>query len=425
MTIGMYEVQSWSAALCRSAHESLFEPNLESKVDAIGRLALARLASLCASMRAVTELLSRLVLRFFKAGVVPLIDDCSPRGLLRAVVGVALTTTLVVLRVLTSVAGVICPELVFGVFRLHRSLLWWGLFNRVQNTFFPFVSPLWTRDFTDRFDVPRLRQQTLQLALDHIDRAEASGEEVTHDDFRDSIWTPAVRQAVLDEAHRVVGRDGDRPRDGGVAPVGAVVPGVPDGIAPIGAAFWDAVHVAHPILERFQNDLISAIHEEAIAVCQEGLYTKDEVEDMMTAFQAIMNRAVLRAVDRGFRVEEGLGFWGDKKYHLTFADGRTVEGQAAGGLEAWEDKLIEVKRLLDRTNDGEHLSADERALLPFYLCTDLDRCRTVRADIPDPATRPLADRCFKLIAEFSTTFVAHHMPEDGEALTGAFALPEA
>jgi hypothetical protein len=153
------------------------------------------------------------------------------------------------------------------------------------------------------------------------------------------------------------------------------------------------------------------------------LYTKDEVEDMVTAYQAIMNRAVLKAFERGFQVVETEHWWGSE-HSLALADGRAIEGSAAGGLEDWKDKLIELKQLLRPTGHADHLTDDERALLPLYLCADLGRCRTVRHDLPELSTLPRVDRCFKLIGEFTTTFVGHHMPSDGGALGRAFSLPD-
>jgi len=417
MTVGIYEIHSWSATLCDSAHEALFQPNIESKVEIIGDLVLARLASLCAAARAVTESLSRFILRFCKAGIVPLVYDFSARGFFRAVVGVALSATLIALRILSSVAGVVCPELVFGVLRLHRSLLWWGLFNRAQqlNLNLPLRPEL-----QGALDTERVRQQTVQYTINRIDEREGRGAEVSHDIFRRAIWNPALTQALREESDRVLGLGGGAPH-GGAA--GAAVPPLGGGAAPLGGAFWDAVHVAHPVLEAFQRDLLGAIHEEALAVRQEGLYTKDEVEDMVTAYQAIMNRAVLKSIERGFQVVE-IGHWWGSKYSLALADGRAVEGRAAGGLEDWKDKLIEIKQLLRATGHADHLTDDERALLPLYLCADLDRCRTMRHDLPELSTLPRVDRCFKLIGEFATTFVGHHMPSDGEALGRAFSLPD-
>ena len=424
MTIGMYEIQGWSANLCDSAHEALFQPDIESKVELIGDLVLARLASFCAAARAVTESISRLVLRFCKAGIVPLVCDFSANGFLRALVGVALSVTLIAVRILSSIAGVVCPELVFGVLRLHRSLLWWGLFNRAQQLNLNLIVRADFRAALHRLDLQNIRQQTLHYAIDRIDQREWRGEEVSHEMFSNSIWNPAFRQAFREECDRVFGHDAGAPHDGGAAAVpppggGAAV----DGFAPLGADFWAPVHVGHPVLETFQSALVGAIHEEAVAVRQEGLYTKDEVEDMVTAYQAIINRAVLKVIEKGFRMEEIEHWWG-KESSLVLADGRAVEGQSAGGLEEWKDKLIEIKQLLRATGRTDHLTDDERALLPLYLCADLDRCRTVRQDLPELSTLPRVDRCFKLIGEFATTFVSRHLPPNGEALGRAFALPD-
>ena len=48
MTVGMYEIQAWSANLCDSAREALFQPDIESKVELIesGTLALCEKSNL-------------------------------------------------------------------------------------------------------------------------------------------------------------------------------------------------------------------------------------------------------------------------------------------------------------------------------------------------------------------------------------------
>ena len=416
MTVGMYEIQTWSANLCDSACDALFQPNLASKAELIGDLVLARLASFCAAARAVTESLSRLILRFGRAAILPLVLDFSMKGFFRAVVGVALSATLIVFRILSSIAGVICPELIFGVFRLHKSLLWLGLVNRVRQLSLREIDHQGPGG--ERFNIQSIRQQTFQYAMDRIEERERMGLEVSHEIFFRTIWIPSLNQAIHEERDRVFGRG---PHDGGgAAPLGGAAV---DGLPPPGAAFWAPAHVDRPVLEAFQGDLVQAIHEEAMAVRREGLYTKDEVEDMVTAYQAIMNRAVLKSVERGFRIDEIDHWWG-KESSLVLADGRAVEGRAAGGLEEWKDKLIEVKQLLRTTGRADHLTDDERALLPLYLCADIDRCRTSQHDLPELSTLPRVDRCFKLIGEFATTFVAHHLPQDGQALGRAFTLPD-
>jgi hypothetical protein len=100
------------------------------------------------------------------------------------------------------------------------------------------------------------------------------------------------------------------------------------------------------------------------------------------------------------------------------ADGTELAGADAGGLEEWNAKLKEILLLINEMPDA----ACENLL--YYLCADEEAIHRVRPDLPPRASNPTLDRCFRLIIEFYTTFIAHHMPADSSALQQAFSLDE-
>ena len=206
--------------------------------------------------------------------------------------------------------------------------------------------------------------------------------------FGEDIWRIAERQALEDE------------------------------IRGIEEQFRRPVHVPHPILEIFQGKFAAALHSEASALYQQNLYTREEIEDMVTAFPAVMHRATYKAIVESFRL---CGAAYDEKAHLgevLLADGTELAGADAGGLEEWNAKLKEILLLINEMPDA----ACENLL--YYLCADEEAIHRVRPDLPPRASNPTLDRCFRLIIEFYTTFIAHHMPADSSALQQAFSLDE-
>ena len=147
------------------------------KSTLLGDLFLARLAGLCAAVRSIEEVLSMTFWRTCKAVIEPIIFDGLLHGSYQAIVGVALVVTLTALRVLVSTAGIICPELTFGVFRLHKFLLWLGLWNRARS---------WHSLLFERaaYGNPIVRQRALQIMMALIEGREQAGAGVSHRGFR-------------------------------------------------------------------------------------------------------------------------------------------------------------------------------------------------------------------------------------------------
>ena len=103
-------------------------------------------------------------------------------------------------------------------------------------------------------------------------------------------------------------------------------------------------------------------------------------------------------------------------HDLTLINGQKVLGQEAGGLEKWKASLIEMKLLING------MSSEEKALLPYYLCADMERVQKIRPDLHNISEYPVIERCFRLIVELYTVFVARHMPPNTRALQEAFTL---
>ncbi len=546
MTMSIYELHAGASTCCSEALSLFRTPGVQPKIQAIGYLALARLASLGATVKGAMDVVARSWKRAGKIAIVLMHGRWSAEAVARTGVAAVLAVSLLALRVLCSLQGVITPELTFGLLRVHRLLLFLGLIYKVQidssavptgngrpRTWFHAISADQThrwnivmqamrqiddtgadRSGTDGLKVIWLRaiaevQQRARAALPHIEEPRRS---VGHDDT--VLRVPATPSPVGDMAAALRGGAGlpfddeddvamvpqehhffefvddseDEIEEGDLARVvadrGDDVMNRPDVVAALAGDFGRPVQVAHPILEAFHRRFIAGVRAEALAVHQQRLYTKDEVEDMTTAYLAVMHRATLRTITTSLRVIHRELLLADREAtrtdlalrdgrqlahidvllrdgetatvqeerlcngrilrtlpnchlaplrrrervvmlssdHMEIADivdidGRKVEGRAAGGLEEWQSQILEILLLF------QEMSATDQMALASYLCADEERVRNARPDLPPLSSRPIFDRCFKLVGELYTTFLAHHMPADTHALQEAFSLP--
>ncbi len=455
MTVGIYEIQSEAARLCSDAEQAFVEPYALSKVEAVADLAIARLFSLVACAKSFADTVFVLWRRAVKIIAIPFLDFFSLNSVVRSVIATVLGVTLTGLRIVSSLAGVISPELTYGVLRLHRFLLRLGLIYRSQFSYVGTLPPP-LNQLEGRINDQRWRWGIVTNALERIDDVEVHHRLLPREGFGIDVWSPAERHALAEELTFIV------------------------------EEFGRPVQVPHPILEEFQKSLPANFHSAALELCRQGMYTKDEVEDMGTAFLAVMYRATYKSIVASFRLidrelsvqrdeiiltriqvgdgqrvvlkdvrledgrqltvkEEpvrngaimrsvtlvspiGISHSSERRAlqegervcldDLVLADGRRVEGTDAGGLEDWKSQLIEILLLC------RGMSAADLFDLSFYLCNDEERLARARADLPMLSARPALDRCFKLIVEFYTTFVAHHMPSSATAMQEAFSLPE-
>lgn len=547
MTVSIYHLQATANQFCIDAYEGFSRPDLRSKMFAVGDLALARLTSFGAALKASLDLVVRSCLRIAKVVIAPFTDQWSLGSLVRSGAAAVLTVALVALRLLSSLGGIVSPELMFGVLRLHRHLLFLGLVCRSQlyTLGIPAGPGNWMQKMVRD---QQCRWAVVCRALELIDDREAKRQDLFRRSFRTEVWSVAVncvrqRERVnreREEAGRCEagpdvilvpatprpptesydGEFDDGREDGRESDVGLVlrrdlsdvalpddedlfvddepealpaaaaardddhVVDRPDVAAALAGEFGRPVDVSHPILEEFQRRFSATVHREALALCRQKVYTKDEVEDMTTAYLAVMNRTTCAVVESAFRpirrelrlasaeitrtelahdhevdtildvlcadgetasvreerlctgrvirmitddvvgrarrVEQTVWRGGERMGvdDVVFADGRVVNETTGGGLEEWKHQILEILLLL------ESMSASEREALTYVLCADEERVRTVKPDLPRLREALAIDRCFKLIGELYTTFVAHHMPRDTFALQSAFALDE-
>lgn len=390
MSFELYQVQSSSAHLCVSAREVFAEPWPESKLRAVEMVVRARLMNLqtgfIETIKAIH--LGRWVVRCVKAIVIPMCENFSLYGMSRSVFLVGLLVSIIALRVLSSVAGIISPELTFGLLRTHRFLLWLSLIQRSERAIIGRGLPGELQAIVAQMDSRRWRAGAVREAFRLIDEVDDTRTRLNGGEFRDQIWRPALQQSLMTEIERVQ------------------------------AEFNQPVHVSHPVLEQFQRKLIELIHQEVVAVVREGLYEKDEVEDMFTAYQAVVNRASFQFIESELNVSAKRDPSGLITYDLTLVDGTKIEGDRSGGLEGWKKKIIDMKLLL------WEVPTEQKALLPLFLCADTERCRRIQADLPEVASLVLINKVFKFIGEFTTSFVNHHMPTDGAVIQRAFSFGE-
>lgn len=455
MTISTYEIQSVSAQLCSEARVCFEEPKAGSVIEAVGCLVLARLCSFAACAKAIADTLFLSAKRVFKIVAIPLSDFFSLNSLVRTVIAAALAVALTALRILLSCVGTISPELTYGLLRLHRFLLFAGLIYRSQ---FPVVGelPPPLDQLGSRINDQRWRWAVVINALQRVNNVEAEHGDVLSQRFNEDIWAPAARETLAEELATLLNDFG--------AP--AVVP--------------------HPVLEEFQTTFAERVHGEALSLCREGLYTKDEVEDSYTAFLPVMYRTTYKAIVDGFRWEEkqlslqhqditvtdidvgegrkvvlkevvladgtsfsvkeealadgqrlrseavevpiGLSRTVDHRRlqdgesvcldTLVSTGGRQLDERSSGGLEVWKNSCLEIVLLSRR------MEPSMREALLAYLCADEERIHRVYPQLPPLSSNPVLHRCFRLIVEFFTTFVSHHLPSDTNGLQTAFTLSE-
>jgi hypothetical protein len=456
MTVTIYEMHAASACLCFEAKEAFEQPSALSKAEAVGNLALARLFSLAACAKSVSDTVLMFWRRVVKIVAIPFFSNFSFDSFARMAISTALAVTLTALRILSSFGGIISPELTFGVLKLHRFLLYLGCVYRSQFSYIGSAFPPPLNLIQNRINDQRWRCGIVTYVMRHVNEVESRHEILSRIRFQNDVWEPAERQALEDEVTRLL-EDFRRP-----------------------------VLVSHPVLETFQEQFSKALHREALTLCQQNLYTKDEVEDLVTAFLPVMHRATYKAIVETFRLTEKDLSLGNRDIiskeivledgrkiilkevlladgsaatvqeaplidgqiirsmptsvpvgrlckierralhdgericldNVALVDGREVAGGCAGGLEHWKQQLLEILILFHAMPEAD------RDALSYYLCADEGRILRVLPAYPNISTRPILDRCFKLIIEFYTTFVAHHMPSDSNVLLDAFALPE-
>lgn len=476
MTISLYEMQSAAAFCCSEAKEDLDQPESGSKLECLGYLVMARCLSLLANIKAITDLVPSLFSHTLKIIHIPIAGGCSFDTIVRVAISIILVASLAMLRIAISIGGILTPELTFGVLKLHKVLLYWGLFCRAQyfeiatvpNQWRGFINPqLWVAIISQYGD-QRFRSDIVRNAGESIYDQELNRSSFVRENFRQTIWNQAITDALLARLGIFLGD------------------------------FLHTVRVPHPILEEFQKSFLDNLHGEALSLLQKKLYAADEIEDQITAWNAVINCAVYKAIissicytekevalGRGeisitrLRMADGKKavfkdlFLSDgntltvreieltngaicrslakredvdgivqrgsgrieleerveqvegrvKVYNLTLADGRVIEGGDAGDLDLWRDSLLEIVLCLQEMDD-----ADKEALF-YYLCTDEERIAKVRSDLrpltDNPAENPKRKRlyrCFQLICSFSTIFMARNLPPDTRSLQDAFKV---
>ena len=483
MTITLYEMHSEAAHLCFEAQQAFAQPGISGKAEAIGFLALARLQSFFASFAACKDSILLLLKRVVKISFIPVLDNFSHDSAVRACIAAALAVALAALRILTSIGGVISPELTFGVFKLQRYVLRVGLLYRSQ---FSQPGALSDPEQLRLGDDQRWRGRVVVHAMERIDELESQGIAITQEEFRERIWCPSERKAREEElAARgvpVIIEDGLfqlRELQRRLESLSAAMTQI------IARAGQNSVSPAtYPILEAFQQSLVAAAHQEAIELRRLELYTQDEVEDVITAYMPVIRRATCKVIANGLRRREIPLLLGSTEVgfsEIVLANGQAVivkEVLLANGKRAivQEMRLVngqsirslvpsvpvgEIRRTWQRTlEDGEEICIDdlvlsdgrqvggggaggleewkdrllenlllwngmpenERTALLFHLCVDERRVARIVPDLPSLSSSPVMDRCFRLISQFFFTFVIHHLPTDSPALNEAFLL---
>jgi hypothetical protein len=456
MTLSIYEMQSQAGFWCTEAKNDFEEPTCSSKVEAIGYLALARLSSFVAFCKSVYDVGAWMWLRVVKVIAIPIFDDLSFDSFVRAAIAFPLVISLAALRILCSIAGVISPELAYGVLKLHKLLLCLGLTCKVQYVSLGSLSrlPPEIRVLVPQIHDQRWRQEAVGSILNDITERERGGRVVGKWMFKEDIWRPLMAQALGGELVRIA------------------------------QEFARPVEVSRPILEAFQRQFAESVHAEAVSAYRQRLYTQDEIEDMVTALLPILYRATYKAILQTFHVtsselrlanrkittaeiliedgqkmvlKDGVLEGGvsvtvkeiplinghplrsiivfapvgrlvsrnerqlleDEKLcvdDIALLDGTALTERGSGGLDTWKNHLIEIVLLV------KDMSESDKEALSYYLCADEARIHEVRPDLLELASRPVLARCFKLITEFYTTFIAHHMPAGSVALQEAFSL---
>jgi hypothetical protein len=479
MTMQIYDLQYAAAFSCYEAKKDLFEEcGIICKAEAIGQLALARIFSFGCLLKSLSDVFIKTGFRVAYSIVQPLVrDGFSFKVLVRQTIALALLISATALRILCSLGGVISPELTFGVFKLHRFLLLLGLIRKSQfstNRIFarlaevaqnPLIAQLLNRvsglisnDINDQ----GWRWKIVSHAMQKIEESETAHTWFTREDYK-RIWETAEREALVEELAPLL-----------------------ENARTLLEQFFQPVRVAHPDLDQFLSTFSTHLHSQALMLCREHIYSKDEIEDMMTCIEPVMYRATCSAIKGLFQrgeTELSLRNRDVRVTELELGDGQIIvlkdvvlaDGNCATVKEAplsdgqimrsvvnavpiGRPRNIEQRRL----HDGEKIvvddlifkeggrsvenasggleqwkqklleivillngmSAEAEKVLLDDLCHDEPRISRVHTGFRPIAERPSHARCANLIVEFVTTTISRRMQEDSTKLQKALTLDE-
>ena len=122
MTLIVYSGQLIAEEICSGAKREFEQPVVGAKLEAIITLIAARGLSLAACAYSFGNAVFSSGKRAIKIICIPLDEAFSPDAIVRTSIATALIVSLVFLRVVSSLGGFVSPELMFGVFKVHRFL---------------------------------------------------------------------------------------------------------------------------------------------------------------------------------------------------------------------------------------------------------------------------------------------------------------
>ncbi len=402
MTVTTYDMQRAAELLSADACRG-FE---EGSIEGIGQGLVLSIASRAVSLLALSfssTTFAKTPVKVFRSVYKIFDDEFSGRALIRVAIAISCVALLAFGRLIVSACGVISPEITYGYLRMQEHVLWLGLYCRAQTHAFPeHVS-----EMIDRVGDQRARLNIVGAAIRLLKGAEAvdTEEDGISLQFTDRIWRLAIRTVEEDHAmpdafefsRAILGR----------APVIALPadrylpPPDPDELAAYmgagGHPFLGSVVVPHPIYSAFFQQLATSMHNAVIQLDREEIFSREELEDGVTALFAVENIGLLDLIENHCSLSGSVVNFDHEA--LTFRNAGRLFGFREGGDQA--QVLARLRVLYER------IPSEEKGRIRYYLCADETRVAAKRGKLP-PMGREMREFFNDLVA-YRTRFVEKEM----------------
>jgi len=340
--VAYQKIIEWS----HDSRERFVHGNLEDKARAVGYAVGARAIAFASAIYEVSNTIRyRMLSHSFKVIHVLVDGRCSADACVRVAAHTTIFVTLFCLRTSLFFASVVSPEIFLEALQLHRPMFKLGLINKALFLTYDFLPPA-VRDRVPRGTFSfSFRGKIVELAMAEFERRQ--GEPI--DQIFGAVWANAIERAM-------------------------------------DAQLQEGVEVVRPVHVRngFFVQYLHNIHDVAVKLFQDEVFSQEEIQDMSTAYEAILNNALFRLVDEKITLGS---------YEVNYEEDALLDR-----LATHSEEFINAKRAIEALDDREkedmfrHLCCDnERFDTPWVEATARQKeCKNRMV-----ALRTRVDTCFQ------------------------------
>lgn len=347
-----------------------------------------RVTGIAITLLSLLQVLSKTPHRLHKIAKI-VAQERSLKSVIRACFTTVLCISVVSLRVFTSMAGIVLPEVLYGKCRAPHFLLYLGLLYRVQHVTLP-------SGYREQLPDQRWRKRFAQYATELIEEHQ----EDCSREVRFSLISHAMEQAITDdELYEVALRESSN-------------------------SLQDRPSLSEA---SYRKAFIKHVNECCVKFSKEGVYSIEEIQDQVTALQAVILSALFYTIDSWLILSAGdkLKYLGeDGKEHPLEKTKKTT------ALLALKKHILKVKeqdeKLETTANVNEHDPKPETPpkmfpLYPYYLCPHRkEQIRNAHINLPKKTED--VKNFIKDIVAFSNAYVMNSLKPISGALQTAFSL---